>query len=182
MTDGQRKALFLDRDGVINIDYGYVSSRHNFDFIEGIFELVAKANDLGYLVIVITNQSGIGRGYYSLEDFLSLNEWMISNFTKRNAFIDHVYYCPVDPSRLHLYSQKEASRRKPSPGMIYEAIRDFDINPKDSILLGDKYTDIEAGHLAGIERLLLFSQSLDNELVLSTGKAVNSLREALEYL
>ena len=93
----KKKALFLDRDGVINVDYGYVHSPDNFEFIDGIFELVAAANQVGHLVVVVTNQAGIGRGYYNEEQFQFLTDWMKRKFVDHGCLIDGVYFCPYHP-------------------------------------------------------------------------------------
>ena len=92
-----RPALFLDRDGVINVNHGYVHKPDNFNFIEGIFELVRIANRAEYLVIVVTNQAGIGRDYYTEQDFLTLTDWMKDQFATHDGHIDDVYYCPYHP-------------------------------------------------------------------------------------
>ena len=139
------KAIFLDRDGVINEDAGYVCTPENFRFIEGIFDLCRTAQEMGYLLIVVTNQSGIARGYYTENDFQSLNEWMISKFKERGIDIAAVYYCPFYPDSFD---------RKPNPGMIFKARDEFDIDLSKSILIGDKDSDIEAGRRAGIGKLM----------------------------
>ena len=97
MIASGNRALFLDRDGVINHDAGYTSSVENFRFIDGIFNLCRAARQLGYLLIVVTNQAGIGRGYYSEEDFLTLTEWMCDHFKLEGAPIADVFYCPFHP-------------------------------------------------------------------------------------
>ena len=97
LTDSFRPALFLDRDGVINVDHGYVCLKENFIFIDGIFDLVAKANQKGYLVVIITNQAGIGRGYYIELDFHNLMSWVVLEFSKKSGSIDGIYFCPDHP-------------------------------------------------------------------------------------
>ena len=153
------KCLFLDRDGVINYDYGHVGTLERFKFRPYIFELVQKANDLNYLVIVITNQSGIGRGFYSEKDFHKLNIWMIKKFEINNCIINDVFYCPYHPHKGIGKYRKESFDRKPSPGMINKALEKYSININSSILVGDKPSDIEAGKLAGIKNLYLINDS-----------------------
>ena len=137
-------ALFLDRDGVINVDHGYVHSKNNFDFLPNIFELVKSANDFGYLVIIITNQAGIGRGFYSVKEFEELSIWMCSQFKSHGAYIDAIYYSPFHPNKgLGRYLKSE-NTRKPGTGMFEEAERDFDIIMESSIMVGDKMTDMAA--------------------------------------
>ena len=120
-----RAALFLDRDGVINIDHGYVHKPDNFDFHDGIFDVVKTANQLGYLVIVATNQAGIGRGYYSEKQFNSLTEWMKNKFKENSGNIDAVYYCPHHSEYGIDKYKKECNYRKPAPGMLLEDQKDF---------------------------------------------------------
>lgn len=134
------KALFLDRDGVINVDRGYVYKREDFEFIPGIFDVCRAAKLLGYLIIVVTNQSGIERGYYTEQEFIALNDWMLGVFKDSGVDIDRVYYCP------HL----DSPDRKPRPGMIRRAAEEFDIDLSSSILIGDKNTDVQAGIAAGV--------------------------------
>lgn len=143
------KALFLDRDGVINIDYGHVHTKENFKFIEGIFELCMTFQKQGYLIIVITNQTGIGKGYYTDKTFNELNEWMILKFNEVGVSVTKTYYCPHVP-------EDNCFCRKPNPGMIIEAMNDYSIDLSKSFLIGDKESDIQAGKKAGIKHLILF--------------------------
>ena len=156
------KALFLDRDGVINIDSGYVYKKENFFFLEGIFEIVSYANQNGYLVIVITNQSGIARGFYSENDFYVISKWMKKEFNKNNCKIDDIFYCPYHSKHGKGKYKKNSILRKPSPGMLIMAKEKYDIDMESSILIGDKITDIQAGELAGVGTLLLYGSSSEN--------------------
>lgn len=149
MNYSLNKALFLDRDGVINFDYGHVHSVDNFDFIDGIFDLCRLAQQKGYLIIVITNQAGIGKGLYDEEDFHKLNSWMIDRFKFNDIIISKTYYCPHKPD-------DNCDCRKPNPGMLLKAIEEFKIYPNDSILIGDNKSDIEAGQNANIGNCILF--------------------------
>ena len=153
-----KKALFLDRDGVINIDYGYVHKSKDFVFIDGIFDLVKRANRLEYLVIIITNQAGIGRGYYSLSDFEVLCAWMMDRFKEKGAMINEIYHSPYHPTKGKDRFLKDDMSRKPNPGMILKARDEFDIDLTKSIFIGDKVSDITAGRRAGVGRNILFSQ------------------------
>ena len=151
-----RPALFLDRDGVINVDRGYVHRQEDFEFMPGIFELVRTANKRGYLVVVVTNQAGIGRGYYSELQFLSLTSWMKECFRIEGARIDAVYFCPFHPEYgIGVYRQ-ESDCRKPNPGMLFQAAKDFEIELTKSIIVGDKLSDMEAGRSAGVGSLIHF--------------------------
>ncbi len=151
----KNKALFLDRDGIINIDHGYVFEIEKFDFVEGIFELCQRAQELGYLIIIVTNQGGIGLGYYSEEDFIKLTRWMENEFAKRQIKITKTFYCPyrIDAT-VEKYCQ-DSFDRKPKPGMLLKAIAEFNIDPKKSLMLGDNETDMQAADAAGVGSKLL---------------------------
>ncbi len=142
------KALFLDRDGVINVEKEYLHTPEAFEFIDGLFDTLRLAQTLGYLLVVVTNQSGIGRGYYSEADFLALNRWMCAQLENEGISIAEVYYCPHAP-------EAGCDCRKPLPGMLNAAVRDFGIDPAASLLVGDKEADIEAGRAAGVGRCIL---------------------------
>lgn len=146
----KKPALFLDRDGVINLDHGYVHRPEDVEFLDGIFKLVTKAKRAGYLVVVITNQAGIGRGYYSEADFQDLMDWMKSRFVEHGGQIDAVYFCPYHPQHGLGEYRRESDCRKPAPGMFLQAQRELDIDMKRSILIGDKPSDMAAGLAAGV--------------------------------
>lgn len=151
----KNKALFLDRDGVINVDYGHVFEKEKIDFLDGIFDLCKRAQELGYLLIVVTNQGGIAKGYYTEEQFLDLTKWIENEFQKRGIKITKTFYCPHHPEgKIEKYS-KSCEDRKPNPGMILKAIEEFNIDPTNSIIFGDKETDIEAAEYAKIGRKFL---------------------------
>lgn len=151
-----RPALFLDRDGVINIDHGYVCRPDEFEFLEGIFELCRTAQGLGYLLIVITNQAGIGRGYYSENDFHLLTDWMCDAFAREGVTIDGVYFCPYHPEHGVGDYKIDSPCRKPAPGMLLQASKEHDIDLSRSVLIGDKESDIQAGIAAGVGLNLLY--------------------------
>ncbi len=141
------KALFLDRDGVINYDYGYVYKKEDFKFVNGIFNLCTKAQKDGYKIIVITNQSGIDRGYFTDNDFKNINQYMLDEFSKKGINIADVYYCP------YLNHQD----RKPSPRMFLKAKEKYDIDMPSSLSVGDNVRDIEAARKAGVGHNYLLS-------------------------
>ena len=148
------RALFLDRDGVINVDKGYVYLKEHFEFIDGIFDLCRKYASEGYKIIVITNQAGIARGFYTEEDFQDITEWMIRQFRREGINIAKVYYCPHHPD-----IEGVCECRKPNPGMILKAVEEFDLDITACLLIGDKETDLEAGRRAGIpeDNLIIYS-------------------------
>lgn len=150
MTSTRARALFLDRDGVINHDDGYTSRAEDFKFIEGIFDLCRAAKRSGYLLIVVTNQAGIGRGYYSEQDFLALTAWMCERFEAKGAPITEVFFCPDHPEHgIGPYS-KDSFDRKPNPGMLLRAAEKYRISLQDSIMIGDKDKDMQAAERAGV--------------------------------
>lgn len=148
------KALFLDRDGVINVDHDYVYKPEDFEFIDGIFELCRYYQNLGFVIFVITNQSGISRGFYSEKDFEALTSWMIREFAKNGVEIKKVYHCPHHPE-----FSGDCSCRKPHPGMLLQAQKEYDIDLENSVLVGDKERDIEAGLNAGLSETYLFESN-----------------------
>jgi D-glycero-D-manno-heptose 1,7-bisphosphate phosphatase len=139
------KALFIDRDGVINIDKVHVSEIARFEFTDGIFDLCRKYSAAGYRIIVITNQAGIAKGYYTENEFRLLTNWMIEAFNHQGIEIARVYHCPHHPD----YSGR-CNCRKPEPGMILKAVEEFDLEISGCVLIGDKESDLEAGRRAGI--------------------------------
>ena len=150
------RALFLDRDGVINVDHGYVHTPEKFEFVEGIYDLCRLARQLSYLLVVVTNQAGIGRGYYSEDDFHRLTNWMCGQFTAHGVEIAKVYFCPDHPEHGIGRYRRESPMRKPNPGMILGAATEFSLDLADCVLVGDKASDIEAGRAAGVGCSLLF--------------------------
>ncbi|NQU88406.1 MAG: HAD family hydrolase [Mariniphaga sp.] len=136
----KNKALFLDRDGVINIETNYVFKISDFIFIPEIFKIIKKYQDKGFLIFVITNQAGIARNYYTEKDVIKLNNWMVEKFREKGIIINEVYFCPHHPDFTG-----ECECRKPKPGMILEAIKKYNIDPAKSVLIGDKESDIMAG-------------------------------------
>ena len=176
------RALFLDRDGIINIDYGYVHLKENFDFIDGIFELVKAASTLGMKIIVVTNQAGIGRGIYNEKQFHELSEWMCSHFEDQGTPIDRVYFCPSHPIHgLGVY-KKDDYLRKPSPGMLLKAKNEFSLDLNASVFIGDKPSDIIAGNAANIGLNMLLSKNKTNELTPYSYTLIHSLYEAIPLL
>ena len=142
--------MFLDRDGVINVDKGYVARIEEFEFVPGIFELCRDAQRLGFTPIVVTNQAGIGRGLYSEQDFHILTEWMLAEFRARGAGIGRVYYCPDHPTAGIGRYRRDSPDRKPNPGMLLRARDDFGLDLSRSVMIGDKDSDITAGRAAGV--------------------------------
>ena len=153
---GRRRAAFLDRDGVINIDHGYVYRREEFEFVPGTLAACAQLLRLGLRLVVVTNQAGIGRGLYDEDDFCRLTEWMKGEFEAAGAPLDGVYHCPHHPQAVRPDYRRICDCRKPAPGMLVTAARELSIDPARSVLFGDKGSDIEAAFAAGVpQRVLL---------------------------
>lgn len=143
------KALFLDRDGTINVEKNYVYRIEDFEFIPGVLNLIRGYYNSGYLIFVITNQAGIVRGFYTENDYNILTEWMKEEFIRNGIEITKVYHCPHHPDYTGT-----CRCRKPNPGMILQAIHEFNIDSVNSVLIGDKKSDILAGENAGIGKNL----------------------------
>lgn len=149
------KAVFLDRDGVINVDKGYVHKIEDFEFYPNVFEALKKLQDNGFKLFIVTNQSGIAVGYYTEEDFLKLTDYMLKEFEKHGIKIEKVYYCPHhENGTVEKYSIK-CDCRKPESGMIRQAIKEFGVDTSKSFLIGDKENDILAAHKEGIKAALV---------------------------
>lgn len=144
------RAMFLDRDGIINVDTGYVGSREGFIWQEGIFDLARSAHHMGLAIVVVTNQSGIGRGYFGEVEFHLLTQWMSARFAREGAPLTAVYYCPFHPEAAVSAYRQDHWWRKPRPGMFLAARDAHGINLAASIAIGDQARDIEAAHAAGI--------------------------------
>jgi D-glycero-D-manno-heptose 1,7-bisphosphate phosphatase len=142
------KTIFLDRDGVINKEVNYLYKIEEFEFIDGIFEACKYFLKLGYKIIIITNQSGISKGYYSENDFQITTQWMIKEFQKNDVTISDIFHCPHSP-------EENCPCRKPMPGMIIKAQEKYNINLASSWLIGDKEADIIAANKSGILQTIL---------------------------
>lgn len=144
-----RRGIFLDRDGVINVDRRYVGTIKDFEFLPGIFELCSWAQAKNFYIVIVTNQSGIGRGLFSIEQYHELTNWMLNQFSFNNCKIDLIVTSPIDPND-DSHSATLKFRRKPNPGMIFDACEILGIDPLRSVLIGDSDTDMECAVAAGI--------------------------------
>ena len=156
-----RRALFLDRDGVINVNHGYVHAPAQTDWVPGIFDLVAEAAGRGYLAIVATNQAGIARGLYDEAVFLDYTAWMHREFARRGTPLLATYWCPHHPEAGQGGYRAACACRKPAPGMLLAAARDFGIDLASSIFVGDKQSDMDAGRAAGVRSCHLLDGMVD---------------------
>lgn len=170
-----QKAAFFDRDGVINEDKNYVHSIENFVFCDGIFKLLELAKQKNYLLLVVTNQSGIGRGLYTQEDLESLHKYMQQELIKKLGFgFDRIYFCPHSP-------ELNCECRKPKIGMINQALSEFDIDLARSFLIGDKITDMQCAKSADIAKRLFLSESSDEIKDIQLQK-ITSLHQAYSII
>ena len=148
------KVVFLDRDGVINKEVGYLHKIKDFEFIDGVFKACQAFQNLGYQIIIVTNQSGIGRRYYLEKDFHIVNNWMLKQFEKNNVSILDVCFCPHAP-------EDHCDCRKPKPGMLLAAQKKHHINMELSWMIGDKEADIQAANAASINNTILVKSGHD---------------------
>lgn len=146
----RRPAVFFDRDGVLNHDSGYTFETHKLQWIEGAREAVKAVNDAGYFAFVITNQSGVARGYYEEHHVVALHRWMADQMAEVGAHIDAFEYCPDHPDGTVARYCRTSDRRKPAPGMITDLAQRFPVDMTHSMVIGDKPSDIEAARAAGL--------------------------------
>lgn len=168
-----KPAIFLDRDGTINIDYNYVHKIDDFHFIDGVIDAMIELKKMGFLLVITTNQSGIARGIFSQEQFDTLTEWMDWSLIDRGVEIDGVYYCPHDP----LITDCEC--RKPKSGMILMAKKDLDIDIANSYMVGDRVSDLLSGKNAGVRKTVLVrtGDSITPEVEAQSDWVIDSLAD-----
>ena len=175
------KALFLDRDGVINVDVGYIWRPEDFIFRDGVFEACRQAQALDYHLVVVTNQAGIGRGLFSEEEFQELTAWMRTRFADESVDIARVFHAPTHPEEGIGIYKRESIDRKPGPGMLFKARDALGLDLAASALVGDRETDIEAAIGAGVGQKVL----IDSDAAPPKSKAdavVGSLPDAVAWL
>ena len=145
------RAVFFDRDGTLNEEVHYLHKIEDFKWIEGAIDAIKFCNDNGYLAIVITNQSGVARGYYPESDIMKLYNWMNNDLAKYGAHLDGIYYCPHYPTGKVKEYAIDCDCRKPKPGMLFKAKKDHNIDLKSSYLIGDGVRDVECAETAGVK-------------------------------
>lgn len=151
----KNKAIFLDRDGTINIDKNYMYKIEDFEFIKDVVKGLKILSDLGYKLIIVTNQAGIGRGLYTEEDLKKLNLYMEKKLLEKGIKIEKSYYCPHHPEHGIGKYKVDCNCRKPNPGMILQGIKDFNIDVKKSYMVGDKMSDAKAGINANVKPIIV---------------------------
>lgn len=180
-----RPALFLDRDGIINEDLGHVHRIEEFRFRNGIFPLCAAAQAAGLALVVVTNQAGIGRGYYGEEDFLALTRWMLARFAAEGIRFTAVEHCPDHPVHGIGPHRRDNPRRKPGPGMILDAAAAHGLDPARSVMIGDRASDMQAALAAGVATRLLLPADEGEARAAPPGTIIlagDDLLAALPYL
>jgi len=170
------KTIFLDRDGVINKEVNYLHKIENFEFIEGIFDACLYFQNLDYKIIIISNQSGIARGYFNENDYKNLTQWMLSQFYKNSISILDIFYCPHG-------QESKCDCRKPKPGMFIDAKYKYNINMKESWMIGDSESDIKAANTAGISNTILVrSGHLIDESNSNSKFIIDSIKQSREVI
>jgi len=158
------KAVFFDRDGTLNEEVHYLHKIEDFKWIEGAIDAIKYCNDNGYLAIVITNQSGVARGYYPESDIMKLYDWMNADLAKHGAHLDGIYYCPHHPTGKVKEYAIDCDCRKPKPGMLLKAQKEHDIDLKSSYLIGDGARDVECAEAAGVKGIRYMGGNLHQTL------------------
>ena len=170
------KTIFLDRDGVINEEVNYLFQIEKFKFIDGIFEACLYFQKLGYKIIIVSNQSGIARKFYNVNDYMRLTKWMLGQFDQNNIVVLDTFYCP------HNFDS-QCNCRKPKPGMLISAKAKHNIKMEDSWMIGDKESDIQAANNAGITKTILVRSGHEvDELNSNAEYIINSIIEAQKFI
>lgn len=164
-----KKTVFLDRDGVINVDHGYVHKAEDFEFVPGVLEACARLKAAGFELVVVTNQSGIARGYYDEDQFGELCDWMVERFESAGAPLTAIYYCPHHPEKGIEPYVGQCQCRKPEPGMLLQAAKEYPLDMSASYMVGDKADDMRAGRAAGVKA----------QILVRTGKSVTEEGQSL---
>jgi D,D-heptose 1,7-bisphosphate phosphatase len=155
-----RRALFLDRDGVINRDHHYVGTRDRFEWMPGALEAIRHATASGWHVFVVTNQAGVARGFYTEADVAALHAWMTDEVRRARGTIDAIRFCPFHPEASVAAYRRVSDWRKPAPGMLLDLIRAWELDPARCLLIGDQPTDLEAARAAGVAAHLFTGDDL----------------------
>ena len=156
-----RPALFLDRDGVVNVNHGYVHRAEDTQFVPGIFELCRDAQAAGCALVIVTNQAGIARGYYDTAQYHAYSGWLRGTLAAQGVLLDGIYHCPHHQESGVGAWRRACACRKPAPGMILQAARDLGLDLARSAVLGDSLSDIEAGRRAGVGLLMMLRAHAD---------------------
>ena len=175
------KAIFLDRDGVINEDPGYVSKIQDYRFMPRVFEALRMAQSSGYKLVIVTNQAGIGKRVYSEDDYHMLTSWIKQRFQENNIEISQIYHCPHHPEAVIEKFKQKCGCRKPNPGMLLLAAQEHDLDLSNSYMIGDRTSDVLAGKRAGCKTILVKTGygGSDQEHQVNPDHVVEDLYEAV---
>ncbi|TRY09725.1 D-glycero-beta-D-manno-heptose 1,7-bisphosphate 7-phosphatase [Shewanella hanedai] len=178
------RAVFLDRDGVINIDHGYVHMVDDFEYVEGVFDACRSIKEMGFKLAVVTNQSGIARGLYTEDQFHTLTEWMDWNFADKGIDFDGIYYCPHHAEKGIGDYKQDCDCRKPKPGMMLSAAEFLKLDLSQSVMVGDKRDDMLAAKAAGIPIRILVrtGKEVTEEAIAEASIVLDSIADVPEYL
>lgn len=169
----KRPAVFLDRDGTLNLEKDYLYRIDDFEFIPGVPQAIKKLKKAGYLVIVVTNQSGVARGYFSLDDVARLHEHIQKQLAAFGTGVDAFYICPHHPEKGQGEYLKVCDCRKGQPGLLIQASTDLGLDLQKSFMIGDKLADIEAGENAGCQPILVLTgYGLESRLQIEVNRAI----------
>lgn len=177
-----KKAIFLDRDGTINVEKHYLHRIEDFEFLSGVIEGLRLLQKNNYLLIIITNQSGIGRGYYSEKDFHKLNNWMLETLNEQHIKIAKVYYCPHLPDAKVNKYRMDCECRKPKLGMYNQAVKDFDIDLSQSFVIGDKIRDCAICESSDCKGILIGENEKSNIIQRVESGEFNGVKYASNFL
>ncbi|MCF1265172.1 D-glycero-beta-D-manno-heptose 1,7-bisphosphate 7-phosphatase [Morganella morganii] len=177
-------AVFLDRDGTINVDTGYLHEIDDFQFIENAIEAMQAIKQMGYALIIVTNQSGIARGMFTEDQFMHLTEWMDWSLADRGVDLDGIYYCPHHPEGTVEEFRQECNCRKPAPGMLLDAQKFLKIDMSNSYMVGDKLDDMLAGRAAevGTTVLVRTGKPVTEDAEAAADMVINSIADLPELL
>ena len=156
-----RKAVFLDRDGTLNVNFGYVHRRQDWEWIDGAIKALKSLQSAGFELVIVTNQAGIARGYYQPADVEALHDWMRAELAAHGVTLTGIYYCPHHPD---FGETRHCSCRKPQAGMLVQAARDLRLDLRQSWIIGDQLTDAAAGLKAGTKAVVIGTQTTQDVL------------------
>ncbi len=185
-TGNKHRAVFLDRDGTICEEVGYLDSVDRMRLIPGAGEAIRKLNEKGFKTVVVTNQSGIARGYFSESTLKELHSELSRLLGRDGAFLDAFYYCPHHPTEGEVPYRQVCGCRKPAPGLLVQAAKDLDLDLKRSFAVGDKLADLECGRALGVKGVLVLTGYGKEELASGPGHAASfvaaDLYRAVEWI